>query len=115
MDLLKELRLRRWARENYVSVEERQPKWHPIVLEEMQRKDEEFEAAMSGVLDEFAFAENRERLEWNDIDPRSKIVPLLPMPLRLDPPHLGPTTPHFLSRPDVETVADDADWGFYLG
>lgn len=115
MDILKELRLRRWARENYVSHEERQSSWHPIVLEEMQRKDDELQDAVSGVPAEFAFAEDRQALQWPELDPGARIVPLLPTPLRLDPPHLGPTMPHFLSRPNVETVADEADWGFYLG
>lgn len=39
IDLIEELRLRRWARENYVTEEHREPAWHPIVLEEMIRKD----------------------------------------------------------------------------
>ena len=40
-DPVEELRLRRWARENYVSVESRDPAWHAVVLDEMCRKDEE--------------------------------------------------------------------------
>ncbi len=41
-DLIMELRLRRWARKNYVAVAERRDdSWHPIVLDEMQRKDAE--------------------------------------------------------------------------
>ncbi len=37
-----ELRLRRWARENYVpEPERRSSSWHPVVLDEMRRKDEE--------------------------------------------------------------------------
>jgi phage antirepressor YoqD-like protein len=39
LDFIEELRLRRWARENYVSREQRQVSWHPVVLEEMDRKD----------------------------------------------------------------------------
>lgn len=39
LDFLEELRLRRWARENYVPEEQRAESWHPIVLEEMQSKD----------------------------------------------------------------------------
>ena len=35
------LRLRRWAREHYVPRNHRQISWHPIVHEEMERKDEE--------------------------------------------------------------------------
>jgi hypothetical protein len=39
LDFIEELRLRRWARENYVSAESRQPGWHPVVLDEMNNKD----------------------------------------------------------------------------
>lgn len=41
IDFVKELRLRRWAREHYVRREQRDPRWHPFVLEEMQLKDAE--------------------------------------------------------------------------
>ncbi len=41
VDLIEELRLRRWARENYVPPEKRQRNWHPIVHEEMKKKDHE--------------------------------------------------------------------------
>ncbi len=41
IDFIEELRLRRWARENYVPDVRRDEEWHPIVLEEMSRKDEE--------------------------------------------------------------------------
>ena len=41
VDILKELRLRRWARENYVPAEDRPNSWHPIVLDEMSAKDAE--------------------------------------------------------------------------
>jgi hypothetical protein len=41
IDLIEELRLRRWARENYVPASERDATWHPIILEEMSRKDGE--------------------------------------------------------------------------
>ena len=41
VDLIQELRLRRWARENYVPAAERDATWHPIILEEMSRKDVE--------------------------------------------------------------------------
>lgn len=43
VDLIEELRLRRWARENYVPAEQRNRSWHPVILEEMLRKDEEVE------------------------------------------------------------------------
>jgi hypothetical protein len=39
LDFIEELRLRRWARENYVPSGRRQVSWHPIVHQEMERKD----------------------------------------------------------------------------
>ena len=41
LDFIEELRLRRWARENYVPSDERSTAWHPIIHEEMTRKDRE--------------------------------------------------------------------------
>lgn len=41
LDIVKEFRLRRWAREHHVPAEERRPTWHPVVLDEMQLKDDE--------------------------------------------------------------------------
>ena len=41
IDLTKELRLRRWARQNYVAVECRSGDWHAVVLDEMMRRDRE--------------------------------------------------------------------------
>jgi hypothetical protein len=43
LDFIQELRLRRWARENYVPVDQRETAWHPVVLDEMSRKDLEVE------------------------------------------------------------------------
>jgi len=49
VDLIEELRLRRWARENYVPAADRDAAWHPIILEEMSRKDVEArEAVLAG-------------------------------------------------------------------
>jgi hypothetical protein len=45
VDFIEELRLRRWARENYVPATEREHSWHPVVLDEMIRKDLEEIAA----------------------------------------------------------------------
>jgi hypothetical protein len=39
MDLIEELRLRRWAREHYTAGSQRLPTWHPIIHEEMAKKD----------------------------------------------------------------------------
>ena len=41
IDFIEELRLRRWARENFVPAELRQETWHPVILEEMVRKERE--------------------------------------------------------------------------
>jgi hypothetical protein len=43
LDFIEELRLRRWAREHYVPVEERETSWHPVILDEMSKKDLEAE------------------------------------------------------------------------
>ena len=41
LDLIEELRLRRWAREHYVPRNERRISWHPVVHDEMSKKDGE--------------------------------------------------------------------------
>jgi len=41
IDFIEELRLRRWARENFVPAELRQDTWHQVILEEMNRKERE--------------------------------------------------------------------------
>ena len=47
VDFIEELRLRRWARENFVPVSQRDRGWHPIVLEEMSRKDHDVRSTES--------------------------------------------------------------------
>jgi hypothetical protein len=42
VDFIEELRLRRWARENYVPEDLRDASWHPIIHDEMGKKDGEF-------------------------------------------------------------------------
>lgn len=39
LDFIEELRLRRWAREHYVPRSDRQSSWHPVIHEEMDKKD----------------------------------------------------------------------------
>jgi hypothetical protein len=39
VDFIQELQLRRWAREHYVPRGQRQHTWHPIVHEEMEKKE----------------------------------------------------------------------------
>ena len=41
VDLVEELRLRAWARANYVPAAERNSAWHPVLIDEMQRRDAE--------------------------------------------------------------------------
>ena len=41
IDFIEELRMRRWAREHYVPREQRDGTWHPIVHDEMSKKDNE--------------------------------------------------------------------------
>ncbi len=41
VDFIQEIRLRTWARENYVPEEDRDQNWHPIVIDEMRSKDDE--------------------------------------------------------------------------
>jgi hypothetical protein len=41
VDFIEELRLRRWAREHYVSRNQREESWHPVILDEMNRKERE--------------------------------------------------------------------------
>jgi len=50
IDFIEELRLRRWARENYVPVPLRERNWHPVVIDEMTKKDVEQGRASSGSL-----------------------------------------------------------------
>jgi len=76
LDLIDELRLRRWARENYVSAELRDADWEAVVLDEMFRRD----------------------LELADATPDAGawIVPLAPEPYQADAPH-AVRSPHILS------------------
>jgi hypothetical protein len=48
LDLIEELRLRRWAREHYVPRSQRQITWHPVVHDEMSKKDGEKRREHSG-------------------------------------------------------------------
>jgi hypothetical protein len=47
VDFIEELKLRRWAREHYVPRDRRERSWHPVVLDEMRRKDREREEAQT--------------------------------------------------------------------
>ncbi len=41
VDAIEEMRLRIWARKNYAPASERDESWHPVILDEMIRKDHE--------------------------------------------------------------------------
>ena len=84
-DPVEELRLRRWARENYVAVESRDPAWHSVVLDEMRRKDQE-----QATVDTYSAIAQR-------------IVPIAPDHGRLlRGPHIEPVRSSVLMRlPDV--------------
>jgi hypothetical protein len=41
VDPVEEMKLRTWARRHYAPTEQRDDSWHPVVLDEMLRKDEE--------------------------------------------------------------------------
>jgi hypothetical protein len=47
VDFIEELRLRRWARENYTLPGRREHSWHSVILDEMNRKDAEMASAES--------------------------------------------------------------------
>ena len=83
LDLIKELRLRRWARTHWVPPEERQASWHPVVLEEMQRRDAELSDHVV-----------------RPSTPHFGYVPLVPdSPERLDLPHLAVGSPKTAALP----------------
>ena len=41
VDFIEEIRLRTWARKNYVGPSERCDEWHPVIVDEMLRIDQE--------------------------------------------------------------------------
>jgi hypothetical protein len=41
LDPVEEMRLRTWARRHYAPSAERDAGWHPVILDEMRRKDSE--------------------------------------------------------------------------
>lgn len=79
IDVIEELRIRRWARENYLPLAARDPRLHPLVLDEMGRKDRELAESLGRTGRAFAY------------------VPLAPDEhLRHDPQHLVPAAPNLL-------------------
>jgi hypothetical protein len=47
MDFVRELRLRQWSRQNFVPAEARKSTWHPVVLDEMSRRDRELQGEVA--------------------------------------------------------------------
>ena len=41
VDPVEEMRMRTWARRHYAPVQDRDENWHPVVLDEMVRRDRE--------------------------------------------------------------------------
>ncbi len=79
LDFISELRLRQWARRNHVPAHERiDQQWHPVVLEEMRRRDEEV-------------VRNRPTVVTS-----AGVVPLIPSEhdIRIDDPHASVPEPN---------------------
>ncbi len=88
ISLIQELRLRQWARRNYVPSESRRDdEWHPVVLDEMRRRDQERQ-------DQLASAEPVTKF---------RIVPVeatdLESPSRIDSEHSRRHRPQWLAAP----------------
>ena len=95
LDIIEELQLRRWAREHYVPPQERESATHPIIAEEMQRKDAEV----------IINARSRE--------PMSSFVPLVPtVNQRIHTEHQLPEEPKLLRHREhisEMVILDDDD------
>jgi hypothetical protein len=92
LDVLDEFRLRRWARENYVTTDRRDPAWHPIVHHEMSLRDNELEPASDAG------------------SPGARVVPLAPdVGWTLHGPHSESRKPPVLfSVPELNLSVDDS-------
>ena len=89
VSLAAEFRMRHWARVHYVSADLRKDTWNPIVLDEMNKKDEEMREA-----------------ENNSMSARvsSMYVPLAPgVNRRIDEPHEEISSPYILKMQDPST------------
>ena len=105
VDVIRELRLRRWARENYVSEGERGRAWHPIVLDEMRRRGTPFVGLLYAGRDDELRHKLTERVRIAN-SRASAYVPLAPTPYgqhTLHPPHRGVPEPNLL-RQSIEIV-----------
>ncbi len=85
VDLIDELMFRCWARRNYLPPELREAGWHPVILEEMNRRDHEL-----------SLQEHEETLLTSRIE--DAFVPLVPTVTHyVHPAHSEIREPHFLS------------------
>ena len=82
VDLIEELRLRRWARENFVAPPLRDAAWHPIIHDEMQRRDQEQQGRAS-----------------------HEVLSVAPLPQLPFPGDWFGTGRHPLHRPSLDTTA----------
>ena len=91
VEMTVELRLRQWARRNYIPVGKRDDgDWHPVVLDEMRRKDRELETTQVASLP----VQNELRLPT--VVMSAGIVPLEPSrheAVRIDQAHASVPTP----------------------
>ncbi|QDU17828.1 hypothetical protein CA11_56770 [Gimesia maris] len=87
ISMVRELRLRSWARTHYVTADQRKETWNPVVLDEMKIKDQEMSES-----------------EENSVNVRvsSMFVPLAPaVSRRLDEAHVEASAPHIIKMHDV--------------
>ncbi|MDA1014716.1 MAG: hypothetical protein O3A00_09735 [Planctomycetota bacterium] len=102
MDMVQELRLRRWARENFQSVGQRDQSWNAIVLDEMAKIDVESTVAP---------AETQFLNDENSIARGRQFVPLMPMTaLDVHEAHDIPA-PNYTTSPNEIPVSAESQFG----
>ena len=122
LDLIYELRLRRWARENYQPIADRSATLHPVALAEMLLRDTEMleapaaqpSAFAAGDAPEWALGDAFEQTTDATVWSNNPFVPLLPGIYHIDAAHAGPAAPNYLTLPTRNT-ADVPEWGLYAG
>ncbi|QDU38812.1 hypothetical protein Mal4_31420 [Maioricimonas rarisocia] len=115
IDLTAELRLRRWARENYVAAGERDPSWHAVILDEMQRRDLEQDVLETADVDvsEPVIAADDESAELDEKSWGELFVPIAETHC-LHGPHEIPA-PHAFGTAAEERAKAKADLAEYFG
>jgi hypothetical protein len=134
IDFVRELRLRKWAREHFVAVEFRKPSWHPIVLDEMRIRDGELLENPVGSIEpkiEFAVSSSHSEVfnssiqeavilapHTNGFDDRiqgTRIVPILPNDcwrVHTSSEIQGPHWQHAVTRSRMSTFEQELS-GYY--